>query len=639
MRIDVKKFLFIGLEDEREAFFKKAQAAGIIHFIDIGKNKVKGVSTEISNITHAIKILRGLPTVEQEEIEEYALADGLTHKILQLEETQEKLLEEQRVLHLEIARVGIFGDFSPEDIAFIEKEGHRKVQFFFSKAGISSEVSFPDEVLNVGSDHGLDYYVAINPQPTQYDKLVEMRIEHPLGMLRKRVFTVENELHETEQRLKTYARYNLFLHHALINKLNTVHLNEALSSVQTIENNLFAIEGWVPKNKMSELQQLVNDMNVHVDEIAIEPTDATPTYLENEGASRIGQDVVGIYDVPSATDKDPSLWVLLSFAFFFAFIVGDAGYGLVFLAIALYMRYKYTKLSRGKTRVLNLFFILSVACIGWGLLTNSFFGISFDPDSPMRKVSLIHWLVEKKTAYLLKHKDETYDAWVAKFPALKEAQTPQEFLNTAVKVNPDGSITYEGMNKFSDNILLELALVIGIIHVIISLLRYMNRNWSHLGWILFIIGGYLYFPYYLHATSMLNFVFDLPSARVAKEGLYLMIGGISFAVLVAIIKHKFLGILEVMTSIQIFSDILSYLRLYALALAGAIVSATANEVLGSVSFVVGAIIVISGHLVNIVLSAMGGVIHGLRLNFLEWYHYSFEGGGKKFLPLIKRRIE
>lgn len=639
MRVDVKKFLFIGLEDEREAFFKKAQDAGIVHFIDIGKTKVKGVPTDISNITNAIKILRGLPTVEQEEIDEYALADGLTHKILQLKDNLEKLFEEQRVLRLEIARVGIFGNFSPEDVEYIEKEGHRKVQYFFSKAGISTEMSIPDELLFVGSDHGLDYFVAINPQPTQYDKFVEMRIEHPLGMLRKRAFTVENELHETEQRLKTYARYNSFLHHALIHKLNAYHLNEALNGVQAVENNLFAIEGWVPVNKMKELEQLVAAMNVHVEEIAIEPTDAIPTYLENEGANKIGEDVIGIYDVPSPTDKDPSLWVLLSFAFFFAFIVGDAGYGLVFLGIALYMRYKFTKLSSAKKRFLNLFFILCFSCIAWGLLTNSFFGISFNPDSPVRKVSLIHWLVEKKAAYVIKHKDETYQAWVAKFPDLKNAQTPQEFLNTAVKVGNDGSITYEAMNKFSDNILMEMALLIGIIHVIISLLRYLNRNWSHLGWILFIIGGYMYFPYYLGATSMLNFVFDLTPASIAPQGLYLMIGGISFAVLVAIIKQKFLGILEVMTSIQIFSDILSYLRLYALALAGAIVSATTNEVLGSVTFIVGVIIVVLGHLVNIVLSAMGGVIHGLRLNFLEWYHYSFEGGGKKFLPLIKRRIE
>jgi V/A-type H+-transporting ATPase subunit I len=47
----------------------------------------------------------------------------------------------------------------------------------------------------------------------------------------------------------------------------------------------------------------------------------------------------------------------------------------------------------------------------------------------------------------------------------------------------------------------------------------------------------------------------------------------------------------------------------------------------------GALIIALGHVTNITLGIMGGVIHGLRLNFLEWYHHCFEGGGKKFNPL------
>src|SRR6202041_3430154 len=102
------------------------------------------------------------------------------------------------------------------------------------------------------------------------------------------------------------------------------------------------------------LHQLVNKLQVHVEEIAIEPRDQIPTYLQNEGFCRIGEDVVAIYDAPSARDKDPSLWVLLSFALFFAVIIGDGGYGLVFLLMALYMRYKYTKTSKQGKRFLNL---------------------------------------------------------------------------------------------------------------------------------------------------------------------------------------------------------------------------------------------------------------------------------------------
>lgn len=639
MRIDVKKYVFVGLEDEREAFFRKAQDAGIVQFIEMGKAKTKAIPTDVSNVSMAIKILRRLPTVEQEDSDDFSQADGLTSKILQLKDNLEKLAEEQRVIKLEIARIGIFGNFSLEDLAYIKQEGHKVIQFFFAKQGVFTQESLPAEVVHVGSNHGLDYFIAINSQPMQYEKMIEMRIEQPLGALRTRAAQVEEELHHTEKNLKTYAKYNKFLHHALINKLNTYHLAAALNGVQSIEQNLFAIEGWVPVNKQEDLQAFVDKMNVYVEEIAIEPKDAIPTYLENKGAHKIGEDIIGVYDVPSHTDKDPSLWVLISFSFFFAFIVGDAGYGLVFLAMAFYIRYKSGALTQVKKRVLKLFFILCFSCITWGLLVNSFFGISFGPESPIRKVSLLHWLIEKKAAYLIEHKDATYQDWLSQYPDLKNATTPQEFLNTAVTVSSEGNVSYDAMDKFADNIMLELALLIGVIHVIISLLRYMNRNWSHLGWVLFIIGGYLYFPYYLKALSIPAFLLGFNQEKVAIQGLYLMLGGLSLAVILSIMKNKFLGLLEVMTSIQIFSDILSYLRLYALAMAGAIVGATTNEAMASATFIVGIILVIVGHSVNIVLSAMGGIIHGLRLNFLEWYHYSFEGGGKKFIPLSKQRIE
>lgn len=638
MRYDVKKFLFIGIEEERVAFFKQAQEAGIVHFID-SKVASKEVPAEINNFTAAIKILRGLPTMHQEDLIEFALADGLVHKIISIHHQLEKLAEELRVVRLEIERVAIFGDFSIEDIEYIEKEGKRKIQFFFARHGIGVEKTLPDEVLYVGTDHNLDYFVAINKVSAQYDRLTEMRIEHPVGQLRKHQKMLQKEFQEAELQLKGYAKYNTFLHHALVNKLNAYNLHAAQNTVALeMDDSLFAVEAWVPVNKITELHQLVKELDVHVEEVAIEPTEVIPTYLENKGAHRVGEDLVHIYDTPSITDKDPSLWVLVAFSLFFAFIVGDGGYGLVFLSVALYLRYKFPTMGGTKKRVWKLLTILAVACIGWGLLTNSFFGITFAPDSPFRKVSVINWLVEKKTAYHIAHKDDTYTYWVKKIPQLQSVTDPKEFMQKAVKVT-DGQVSYELVNKFSDNIMMELALFIGSIHVILSMLRYLNRNWVFLGWIVFIIGGYLYIPHYLHATSLIHFAFGLDPVKSAAIGVYLIAGGVAFAVVASLIKNKLAGLTEVMTSIQIFSDIMSYLRLYALGLAGAMVTGVINDTASNINIVLAIILIVLAHAINILLSVMGGVIHGLRLNFLEWYHYSFEGGGKMFKPLHKMKIE
>ena len=139
--------------------------------------------------------------------------------------------------------------------------------------------------------------------------------------------------------------------------------------------------------------------------------------------------------------------------------------------------------------------------------------------------------------------------------------------------NPQDSIR----EKFTANLMFEFALLIGSIHVILGMLRYIKRNPHYFGWILFIIGGYLYIPYYLNCTSLLEFAFGVNVAQAAHVGLYLIFGGITLAMIATVFKHGILGIFELMFAIQIFGDILSYLRIYALGYAGYIVASIANQ--------------------------------------------------------------
>jgi V/A-type H+-transporting ATPase subunit I len=638
MRYDLNKYLFIGFEGDKEAFFQRAQELGIIHFIKTKSAKVGHIPEDIQDLLKAIKVVKSLEPVEQEEVEEYALADGLAQKILQLKKSEDSLFEEERTTKLEISRVQIFGDFSLENISSLEKETHRKVQFYCAKIGSLDFSSLPPECIFVGSDMALDYFMALNPEPKPYPKMMEILIERPLGPLKKRLKEIKEEIHSVERRLKSYSKYNTFLHHALIYKLNSSHLHEAKSQVSSpLDGQLFAIEGWVPETKEEALKSLIESSNVHVEQVAISPNETIPTYLENEGAGRLGEDLVNIYDTPSHTDKDPSLWVLVFFSFFFAFIVGDAGYGLIFLATALYVRYRYS-LNKTGTRVLNLLTILAGSVLVWGVLTTSFFGISLSMDNPLRKISLLQWMVEKKVEYIIQHQDGDWKEWVKKFPALIHVKDPQQFLQMAVETI-HGKAENVLYNKFADNIMLELAIFIGVVHLILSMLRYINRNWTACGWIIFIIGCYLYIPNYLHATSLIHFIFGVNKETASQNGLYLIYMGVGLATLIAIFQHKFSGLLEPMHIGQLFADSMSYLRLYALGLSGAMLAATTNDMAMGLNFALGIPILIVGHGVNMLLCIMGGTIHGLRLNFLEWYHYSFEGGGKPFDPLRKLKIE
>ena len=122
--------------------------------------------------------------------------------------------------------------------------------------------------------------------------------------------------------------------------------------------------------------------------------------------------------------------------------------------------------------------------------------------------------------------------------------------------------------------------------------------------------------------------------RACTLGQQLLYGGLALAVLLSVIQEKWAGLASLFKVIEIFADTLSYLRLYALGLASMVMAATFNEIGMAIGgYSAGWIIILLGHCVNISLGILAGVIHGLRLNFLEWYHHSFEGGGYKFNPL------
>lgn len=638
MRIDVKKFLFIGPIDLKKTFFEKAQDIGIIDFIDASKKRGKEFPENIQRVIQAIKVLRGLPVTEQEELEDYSKADSIVASILNLKHEKEKKEEEIRTLRLEIARVAPFGKFSLRDLEFIEKNGRRYIQFFSSKK--VSQEELPEDVIYIGSDKGLNYFISISKEKRTFDNMIEMKVDRPVDELLERKKEVEKELVSLDENLKSYSKYNTFLHHALTYKLNSFHLKAAESiSQEELNGLLFAVTGWVPVNKVEELQSIADKLNIHYEEVAIEPNDVVPTYLENRGVKKIGEDLVHIYDTPSPIDRDPSAWVLLFFAMFFAFIVGDGGYGLILLCASLYVQYRYKPTRDLPKRIMKLSFILAGACIVWGLMTTSFFGIPISLDSPLRKVSLITRLTEKKIAFEWETKDEAYQEWVKTHPQAANLKDPKEIIEATKSEDLRGVVSHPLFDKTANGILAELALLIGIIHIILSMTRYIDRNWAWFGWILAIIGGYLYFPEYLKTPSMLNYLAGFDRQSLATNGLILLGGGTAIAVFLSLIQNKLMGILEIMTLVQIFADILSYLRLYALGLAGGIVSATVNELAGSVFFIAGIFIILLGHVINIALAIMGGVIHGLRLNFLEWYHYSFYGGGKPFRPLENIKVE
>lgn len=637
MIVELSKYLIMGNKGDMDRFFTLAQRAGFIEFIGLSKKKTLEMPDDAKMILSAIKIARTHSANSSNPYQTQLDPVTLAGQIVKWKEDQEKLLEEERLLAAEISRIQIFGNFSRYELDKLEQESKRVFQFFCMKSDLAREIPLPSEVIYVGTEYDLDYFVSINKEKRQYPKMIEIIIERPVGILRERLQQVKIDLAKLEGMIHESARSIHFLQQGLLSYLNEYHLKLAKHDAIQPMGSLFAIEAWVPKTKIKALHGLLSSLDVFAEEIAIEEKDRIPTCQENKGPAKIGEDLVHVYDIPAWTDQDPSFWILIFFALFFALIVSDAGYGLVYLSIGLFLKFKYKNASGFLRRFIKLILILSTACIIWGVATASFFGIEIGPENPLRKISFINYLASKKAEYHLQMKDDVYDEYLKEFPKIAEAKNADEFF-LATKTDQEGKMIYQAQSDFSNDILLELALFIGVIHISLSFIRYMKRNWTGIGWICFMLGGYLYFPSFLDATSLVNFLGWVPKSIAHAYGSQILYVGLALVFVISLLQKKKWGALHELTNaIQVFADVLSYLRLYALALAGMIMATTFNDLAMKAGIFGGVFIVLIGHLTNLTLTVMSGTIHGLRLNFLEWYHYSFEGGGRLFDPLRIRK--
>lgn len=635
MIIPLKKYIFIGVNEDLQVFFKRAQAKGFIEFIHSTHRRAKELPEKSQNLAMAIKILRKLPHIKQiKDLTEDLDPFELSASVISQHKQKEKMEENQRLLEAEIARINPLGYFSLEEIREIEQRGKRHIQFFCVKCSKAKKITVPDQLIFLNTEYDMDYYMSVSDRVESFPGMIEMHIEKPLASLEKELQYAREALKSCEKELKESSAYIDFLREYLLDALNAHSLELAKKGVENhLNDSLFTIEAWVPKNRLHALFPLLEGLGIHTEEIVIEKTDRVPTFMENRGFGKVGEDLVHIYDTPATDDKDPSTWVFWAFAIFFAMIISDAGYGLIYLALALFLRKKYAYAKGSLRRFLRLFTVISASVIVWGILAGSYFGIYVRPENPINKASIIHILAVKKADYHIGHRDAIYDEMIELFPELEGISSGREFLQKGTTVELNGRVKYAVYDDFRDSIFMEIALLVGILHICLSLLKHARRHFAGIGWILAIVGGYLYFPKVLDSTSIVHFSHLISKSLGYEVGLQLLGIGTILAVLLALIQNRLTGLIEITKPIELFADILSYLRLYALGLAGMILAETFNGMGESVGFAAGFFIILIGHTINMIVGVMGGVIHGLRLNFIEWYHHCFTGGGRMFNPL------
>ncbi|MCY3975407.1 MAG: hypothetical protein OXF02_07705 [Simkaniaceae bacterium] len=633
MIISLKKYLFVGVRADLDRFFTVAQREGFIEFTSEKRSRNSPLSEREHKLVKALRVLAKFSPsgkkVLESELDPVEVADTLIAKA----ERRESLTEELRLLDAELNLLLPLGSFSVEDIMAIEKEGKRYVRFFCTGKSRKKKVRHIDELIRINTVYDVEYYMSIDDEKKRYSGMHEIRVDRSPDEVKKRIAEVRTEIGTLERELKKEQVYDSFLRKALMEEHNLSSLNMVKEETQShMEERLFSATGWVPANKVDALHALPEGMAVHIEEVIVREGERVPTHMENTGSARVGEDLVRIYDVPANHDADPSPWVFWSFAVFYAMIISDAGYGMLYL-LALSVFRKIGK-SPVMKRMFRLGTVLAVGVVVWGVLAGSYFGLHMAPSNPLHKVALMHGLSVQKGHYLLEHREGEYHEWVEKFPFLKEASSGEEVIEKGfVTDKMTGAKTYVIYEELRNDLFMEIAILVGILHLFLAFFRYARRHPEGVGHALAMAGGYLYFPKFLGATSIVHFCFGLSKQTAFTIGLQLLCGGLLLACITGCIRHGWKGFAEIMKPLEVFADVLSYLRLYALGIAGIILAETFNSLGARVGFVGGFLIVLLGQAMNIAVGVMGGVIHGLRLNFIEWYHHCFEGGGKLFHPL------
>lgn len=310
-------------------------------------------------------------------------------------------------------------------------------------------------------------------------------------------------------------------------------------------------------------------------------------------------DILGT--VPGYAEYDISFWFLAFFTLFFAMIIGDAGYGLLFLigTVAVHIKSKHV------TNVTLLFYLLSGATVVWGALTGTWFGLEGAMNIPLLKSLVI--------------------------PSF--ANYPEYFGLSA-------TTTQNSVMKFCFSIgVIQLALAC-VMNIKRKISRH-NLSWlSDLGWLLSISALYLMVLYLVIGQ---NIQLGIVGAVVGLGFLLVVLfGGMepgkTFGQgLKAGLGNTFTAFLD---TISAFGNVMSYIRLFAVGMASLAIAQSFNNMASGFHgalVIVGAIIMIIGHVLNIVMGFLSVVVHGVRLNLLEFSgQLGMEWSGTAYNPFRDR---
>ena len=327
--------------------------------------------------------------------------------------------------------------------------------------------------------------------------------------------------------------------------------------------------------------------------------DAVPTAMRH---NRFVQLLTPLTDflgtVPGYREPDISLWFLLFFGIFFAMIFGDAGYGGILVILSLIGIVKAKAKELPAPLAMQMFLYLGVLTVIWGTATCNWFGISVE--------YIPAWLKNLSVPAISNVTEES----------IRNANLMQFCFTLGLIQLTIGHIISIVRNIRSPQILGHIgsiAMLCGMYVVVLSLVVSAERYQINQPVMIAVGGGFA-----------LNFIFSNYQTGIGQS-------------IVDSLKNiitMFLGV------VNVFADIMSYIRLWAVGLAGSAISATVNQMagpaLGSFLIFLGVLLLFFGHGLNYIMNVLSVIVHGVRLNTLEFSnHVGLTWAGFKYEPFAE----
>ena len=601
----MKKLTFLIYHKEYDTFLKEIQELGVLHVETSQEGFIEPspqLEEKMRQTAHLYEVIEQLTAYnvpvdtsvgKAAGAEEYiSKIDGLNNALHAHELTIQKLKKEADAL-------APWGEFSPEDVNRLKMVGYEMNLYICPKKDFRAEWEEQYNAMPVNEAKGRLYFVTVTPVGAQPDVDAEL-VRCPqtsLSGLEQQIQSEEQACRQIQDELLAMARLHLQDLRQLDNEWRSSLAFDqvVLGTTHAAGDKLMVLQGWIPADKEAALTSFLSGKDVYYECRNATKADNAPILLKNNAFTRMYEVLTGMYGMPEYGEFDPTPLIAPFFTLFFAFCMGDSGYGLVLIALGFFLKHKLSKSLAG---MMNRVITLGIATTVVGAILGTFFGVSlFD-------VSLPDWM--KQFMIVGKIGETSYDKQML------------------------------------------LALIIGVVHICIAMtvkaicstVRYgFKESLSNWGWLLLVVG--------FVCTGGLSFM-KVISEEVTTTA-FIVIGGISaigIYLLNNIHRNVFVNIGAGLwdtynMATGLLGDVLSYIRLYALGLAGGMLGGVFNQLAFMVQDAAGGIagiifctlILVFGHTLNIAMSCLSAFVHPLRLTFVEYFKNSgYEGKGEAYKP-------